>query len=379
MGCFRFLLALSVVAAHSSSGTLLGRHLLLAATAVQAFYIVSGFLITMVLNERKQYKNTFNFYLSRYLRLWPIYIVLAVLTFFFFSSSTLLADLASNGPIPTIFVIFSNLTLFCQDWFFWLEIDHGALRPTADYQTGSTPQLNTFLLIPQSWTLGVELTFYLLAPFLCRRPSGVAVLFLIGLAIRLAIGASNLPLDPWHYRFAPAEMMLFGAGGLSYFAGRFVQDRLPDSVRKFGPILCLATLVIYIVDVPYITSFLHHSLGKSFSSTLWLANPGFLVLVAIACPALFNRWRNVAWDGFLGELSFPIYISHTFVAEALRHMVPGELLTDSLLYVASVIAFSWALFVFVGRPVDRLRSSFGARVPNAQNLPGFTAAKNLVP
>jgi peptidoglycan/LPS O-acetylase OafA/YrhL len=195
----------------------------------------------------------------------------------------------------------------------------------------------------------------------------------------LAVGTSDPPLDPWHYRFAPAEMMLFGAGGLSYFAGRFMQNRLPHSVREFGPILCLAILAIYIVDVPYVTSFLHHALGKSFSSILWLANPGFLVLVAVACPALFNRWSNIPWDGFLGELSFPIYISHTFVAEALQRTVPGGLLPDNLLYVACVIVFSWALFVFVGRPVDRLRASLGARVPNAPGLHGFAAAKNLAP
>ncbi len=44
-------------------------------TAVQAFYVMSGFLITMVLAERREYARAF--YMSRYLRLWPTYAVIA--------------------------------------------------------------------------------------------------------------------------------------------------------------------------------------------------------------------------------------------------------------------------------------------------------------
>jgi peptidoglycan/LPS O-acetylase OafA/YrhL len=54
MGTVRFLLALSVVVTHSPSDSLLGIHFLNASTAVQSFYVISGFLITMVLNERTE-------------------------------------------------------------------------------------------------------------------------------------------------------------------------------------------------------------------------------------------------------------------------------------------------------------------------------------
>ena len=370
MGTFRFLLALSVVVSHSSSGTLLGVHLLAPATAVQAFYIVSGFLITMVLNERKEYQSARNFYLSRYFRLWPIYIVVAALTFALFRSSAFVVDLPLNGFVTTIFVVFSNLTLFFQDWFLFLELDHGALVPTANFHAGSTPQFNTFLLVPQAWTLGVELTFYLIAPLFCRRPMGVAAVFMVGLAFRLALGLWNVPIDPWTYRFAPAEMMLFGAGGLAYFGGRHVRNQFPRSMLKFGPLLYLVILAIYIVDVPHVTSALRGFLGRTFSSTLWISYPGFLLSVALVCPVLFNGWRNVAWDGLLGELSYPMYISHVFVGEALRRVVPDTVLAHNLLYVASVVAFSWALFVLVGLPIDRLRARFGARIPTVQSNEG---------
>ena len=71
MGIVRFLLALCVVVTHAPGGTIFGVRLLSGIVAVQAFYVISGFLITMILNERKQYRYIGNFYLSRYLRLWP--------------------------------------------------------------------------------------------------------------------------------------------------------------------------------------------------------------------------------------------------------------------------------------------------------------------
>ena len=75
MGVVRFLLALSVAVAHATvlenAGLLFGVRFMSAVSAVQAFYVISGFLITMVLNERAAYSNVVKFYLSRYLRLWP--------------------------------------------------------------------------------------------------------------------------------------------------------------------------------------------------------------------------------------------------------------------------------------------------------------------
>jgi peptidoglycan/LPS O-acetylase OafA/YrhL len=366
MGTIRFLLALSVVVAHSPSGTgtLLGVHLLPAFTAVQAFYIISGFLITMVLNERKEYQIARNFYLSRYLRLWPCYMVVAALAFVLFRSNTFVADLSKNDFSTTVFVVFSNLTMFFQDWFLFLEIDidNGALVPTTNFNAGPTPQLNAFLLVPQAWTLGVELTFYLLAPLLCRRPMGAAALFLGGLSVRLVIGAWQPNMDPWMYRFAPAEMMLFAAGALSYFGGRYVNARFKWSTLKLWPVLWLAIIAIAIVDVPYITKFMRSFVGNKYFSSLMLWYPGFLLLVAAACPSLFYGWRNVRWDGVLGELSYPIYISHMFVLEGLWRVI-SDGVPNKNLYVASVVVFSAALLVLVVLPFDKLRARFGGRVP----------------
>src|SRR6185436_19406476 len=75
LGTLRLLLALAVASVHSPFGPIPGFRFLLAPTAVQGFFIISGFFITMVLNENASYRSPRTFYLSRYLRLYPMYIV----------------------------------------------------------------------------------------------------------------------------------------------------------------------------------------------------------------------------------------------------------------------------------------------------------------
>src|SRR6266853_4369054 len=129
-----------------------------------------------------------------------------------------------------VFIWFANLTLLFQDWFLFLRFDHGWLVPTTNYSIWPN-QLWLFLLVPQCWSLGVELTFYLIAPFACRHWQSVAMLFGFGLASR-AILAWFVPSgDPWTYRFAPTEMMMFAVGGLAYFAGRNLCPRFPRPTK----------------------------------------------------------------------------------------------------------------------------------------------------
>src|SRR5689334_11765724 len=132
MGTLRFLLALCVVVVHAPGSKLFGHSLLTGITAVQGFYIVSGFLITFVLNTRDEYRDTTNFYLSRYLRLWPAYLVVAVLALVLIQKGRWFAGLAELNLPALLFVVASNATLLFQDIFLFLAVDHGALYPTAD-------------------------------------------------------------------------------------------------------------------------------------------------------------------------------------------------------------------------------------------------------
>ena len=360
MGTLRFLLALCVVATHSPGQGIMGHGLLSGITAVQAFYVISGFLITMVLNERQQYRNAPNFYVSRYLRLWPAYLVVLAATLTILYSGSLHV-LAQMRPSTIMFIGFSNFSLFFQDLFFLLRFEDGYLVPTAHWSMGPAPHPPDLLIVPQCWTIGVELTFYLVAPFACRSVRGTTALFLFGLATRLCLGAFVPPgLDPWLYRFAPAEMMLFASGGLAYFAGRAIRKRVPPEGFTTSGGIALTILAAVIVANPGWWT----RIFPNYIHPLYLGNATFLLAVALASPHLFYAFRNVRFDSFLGELSYPMYLSHVLVGGVLLRLhLPAWLTYGNLLYVGATLVASTLLVVFIVIPVDRWRSRFGARVP----------------
>lgn len=375
MGAVRFFLALSVAVTHGSGGKFLGATALLnPITAVQGFYIISGFLITMVLNERREYHRLGNFYISRYLRLWPTYFVVAVLSLIFVKWNMIFGNLDKMAPLTIAFVWLSNITLFVQDWFVFLRVDDGVLSLTNDFRAAPAPLIVDYLMAPQCWTLGVEMTFYAIAPFLCRRWWGAVVLFAIGATVRMAIAISHLPVDPWRYRFAPAEMMLFASGSIAYFAGRSLPRHFSRRALTLSATVAVGALC-FIVLVENLSEPLYRHYFGGYMASINLANWQTLLVIALSCPFLFYGTRSVVADNLLGELSYPIYVSHIFVHDVAWHLYLGApLAVQGGVYLLCVIAFSAALFWFVARPIDRLRARFGARDPTD----GLRAGEGLV-
>ena len=80
MGLIRFLLAMSVVAAHSAP--ILGSTLVGGKIAVQSFFLISGFYISLILNEKYPagLQGNLLFYGNRFLRIYPIYWAVLLLT-----------------------------------------------------------------------------------------------------------------------------------------------------------------------------------------------------------------------------------------------------------------------------------------------------------
>ncbi|WP_431014680.1 acyltransferase family protein [Bradyrhizobium pachyrhizi] len=374
MGTLRFLLALCVVVTHASGGKIFGHALLNGITAVQGFYVISGFLITMVLNTRDGYRDVRQFYLSRYLRLWPAYAVVAILTFVVLKSSIFVAGIDKLDAAGALFVIVSNCTIFFQDLYLFLAISpDGSLFPTTHFGTEPGPQLNGLMLVPQMWSVGVELTFYAIAPFICRSPLRLLALLAFGLAVRLAIGYWSPPaIDPWHYRFSPAEMAMFAAGGLAYFASKAFR-LVPAAVLRIAGIACLAAMTVIIIATPLS--------NHGFSQILFLQNPNVILLITVSCPILFLAFRASRLDSMIGELSYPMYLTHVFVSGLMMRYTPSFMTPDNLAYVCATILFSAALLWLVVLPVDRYRKRLGARVPTMPdiNLPAqeYPAAKPL--
>ena len=142
-------------------------------------------------------------------------------------------------------------------------------------------------------------------------------------------------LDPWFYRFAPAEMMLFASGGLGYFAGRAIRKRVPPESFTMSGGIALAILAVVIVANPTTLGWWLR-IFPGYMESLYLGNPAILLAVALASPHLFYAFRNVRFDSFLGELSYPMYLSHVLVGGILLRLhLPAWLTHGNLFYVGA--------------------------------------------
>src|ERR1700722_8671278 len=127
MGTLRTILALSVVFAHTSQAFVFvgGR------TAVQLFYMISGFLISYVLTNTQSYKHVGVFWINRALRLYPVYFAVALLTVAarnFYPG--IMSEFAQVPSLAKWILSIVNVTIVGQDWVMFLAVHNGVVQFT---------------------------------------------------------------------------------------------------------------------------------------------------------------------------------------------------------------------------------------------------------
>lgn len=342
MGSLRALLALSVVFAHSFGFVFVG-----GVNAVRVFYMISGFLISYVLTEGKRYDSKANFYVSRYIRLFPLYFVVALGAFvwsLFTNNVAFFGVIDQSVPLLKILLIFSNIFIFFQDWVFFLP----AIFPKNSLVA---PPLYSGLLVPQAWSLGLELCFYLIAPYLLVRRWLVITVFFASLSLRGIFWSMGLAdVDPWSYRFFPLELSLFLAGALSHQIMLGFYNRLNKSAVLAGKYIGTGILFIFCAGYFMI------SLEESIKLCLLLA------LSFMFLPFSFMFQRESRLDQRIGDLSYPIYIVHLLIISIFAHFRSYfggiDQLAFSLLCVSATVLISWLSVIYLLDPVDRYRSRF---------------------
>ena len=360
MGLLRLLLAVSVVLVHT--GGCFGFRPLEAAAAVQTFYMISGFYMAMILTEKYRGPGSYRLFLSnRFLRIYPVYWITVCLSILAWSVCYALTGQA--GPLaarvsvglPGCAVLgVSNALIFGQDAILFTGVNaHGQLFFTSDCWS-STPQVSEFLLVPQAWSLGVELMFYLCAPWLVRRSPRVIVAAIVAsLALRAYIyfhlGWAH---DPWTYRFFPTELAFFLAGALAYKLYCRVRARhVARGVLLPGLALFFAACLLY--------QFVPAWGASGVVIRQWI----FYVLAWGAIPWLFAASKDSRLDRCLGELSYPLYIVHFLAVWFLPPLMLrlGIAQAAPLAVLAASLGLSLALVHFVSNPLEGVRQDLVAR------------------
>ena len=353
MGLIRTLLAISVVLAHSSP--IFGIKLVGGQVAVQAFYMISGFYMTLVLNEKyvganKSYKL---FITNRLLRLWPVYwtvlVVSIILSLFIYNDPAssiitpfhLLSKFGANMSVSTLFfLVISNLLTLFQDWilFLGLNTETGGFFFTENFRN-TNPLLYRFMFVPQAWTVGVEISFYLIAPFIVRRKIRSIILLVLGSALlRISLMMSGFDYDPWTYRFFPTELLFFLLGTISYHLYIVLKNKKISNVFLY-------TVYVMIIFVTFLYGFVE----------IDYQIPIYLLLFFISIPFVFMLSKHWKIDRYIGELSYPIYISHMLVSTFVSYSKIPTYGGRTFTLLALTIIVSLLLNELVAKKVEVIR------------------------
>lgn len=349
MGLLRILLALAVVFAHSPWNE--GYAMVGGRNAVQMFYMISGFLMSHILVTKNKYPNPVRFYISRWLRIYPLYFAVALLTLpTIFSSQSHFIELYRKIPTTADILLFlSNLLVLGQDWVMFFAVNDGQLGFSTNFQQ-SDFLLYTGLLVPQAWTLGIELTFYLLAPFLLHNRKVIWGFLAASVFARLGIFYVGLgTLDPWTYRFFPAELALFLIGALSNqillpMWERFIERPKMRRMPEIATYLLAGFAIIYFI-IPV---------------NEWGKGTVLFVAFAVLLPLLFIHQDRSRFDQAIGELSYPIYVGHLLVVRVgdyfIGKFVTHNVVAISIANIVGALIFAVILNKYIGRRVEAFRT-----------------------
>ena len=292
MGGIRLFLACGVLFLHSNEQVLShvglqGKAIwslnLIGGLAVIFFYIVSGFLISYVLNSKyaESVSGTLAFYRSRFLRIYPLWWVL--LLFCVWIGPNLSSVPAVAGLVPASVLIGS-------DWI----VAFG--RYPVPYWSVFPPGSEI------GWTLGAEVAFYLMAPWVLRSHRLAMALFAGTIAVRVLALFLVGPDDPahktWVYLFFPSILAFFLLGHL---AEKLLRSRPIGIVGSVALLIAAATATSCLDDSTSIDSPWFHVAALCFAAAL---------------PGIFAATKDNRVSNFLGNLTYPLYLTHVVVISA---------------------------------------------------------------
>jgi len=325
----RLLLALMVVLGHFKllSGT---EHPIFpynfADAAVDAFFVVSGFLIA---GSYERTRGLGSFYIRRFFRLYPMYACIVII------QTIIMLALLPGGPFSepnaTLRYLGANL-LFAN----FLQYDIGGVLNGLD-----DPSIN-----PSLWTLKIEIGFYVIVPlvYLLTRRFGwqaLVAIFLGSVIFELAathLGAERLA------RQLPGQMQFFVAGMALYMYGQKL--RVPVWLA------CVVSVLFLLVWTGF------HPIPAGIRPLVVTA---FVFCFALRTPVL--RMRS--------DMSYSVYLLHGPLIQA---SILAGLFHDTVLMLVIVVCSVMLLSFITERLVEQPGNEFGRRLasrirPRATAMP----------
>ena len=331
-GTYRTLLALMVVALHIGGVPVIGVY------AVFGFYVLSGYLMTLIMQRNYGYtwRGRYKYAINRFLRIYPIYwvsIALSALLIF------LLGSEYTSSYHQAIYLP-GNLTETLNNVFIFF--------PLREW-----PRLT-----PPAWALTVELFFYICIGLgLSRNRKIVLYWFCISVLYHVAIVVSGLE---WKYRYftIPAASLPFSTGALLFHYNNDIMSyvrKVNGAIYNYLPLIVFSGLL-----VNWISGYL---LGISEGVSFYLNYIMCAFMVAVLSERESLPYVTRRMDKWLGDLSYPIYLVHYQVGLIVivlmaRWGIEFER-PDIILMIISVpliLVVSWLIASSIEKPIEVLRS-----------------------
>jgi peptidoglycan/LPS O-acetylase OafA/YrhL len=298
MGFYRLLLAYCVLHSHAF-GPIFGVNV--GVVAVISFFVMSGYVMTRLRDRHyPRLADVPAFYLDRAARLFPQFLFYLALTLVLIEAIDLRSFYFRE---PTLLDVAAHATMLPLG-FFMLGLDQ--------------------LFMPQGWSLGLELCFYLAVPFYLLAGSrwrGAILAASLAVFALATLGVVNT--DYWGYRLLPGTFFIFAAG--------IALARADATPARFALLVALGMAAAWI-GLKLLAPALY---VLPFTAEVLLGGALGIPLVALLAKLRFSRL-----DDYLGDLSYGVFLNHfilIWIAEryalAPWLVVPlGSLLLSALTY-----------------------------------------------
>ena len=321
-GILRTLLALMVMIYH-----LFLPLLPLGIYSVFGFYIISGYLMTLVMHKTYGYSvsGRLSFASNRFLRLYPLYWVAAGLTIILilYLGSESVSKFHKSMVLPQgLREFFSNFFMVFSAW-----------KPI-----NVEPRL-----VPPSWALTVELFFYLLICLgLSKTFSRVKIWFTVSIIYFIVTYVLGLT---WHDRYFPvmAASLPFSIGACLFFLSS--HSTACHLIRRVG-LSSLWLLILWLLNcaVWMALSYLNVGVWVEIGFCLNLVFCALLIFKVVSGDEILPISRK--WDRWIGDFSYPIYLFHWQSGLIVSYILFGEPFHDTSLRGLGLL-FGFFIFYFL--------------------------------
>lgn len=322
-GTLRTLLAFNVVLLHIFNVPTLGNY------SVSFFFLLSGFLMTLIMQESYRYSSNGVkvFWVNRFLRLYPTYLVIL-------------------GVTIILIMIFPNVIRH-PHLYFPVDIASWLSNITMIYPD-VVPHRIEPRLVPPSWALTNELLFYLLISLGISKSIFRTMIWLF-LSIGYFIGTYYFyNLATFRYSAIFASSLPFALGASLYW---FTKIKTLQNVSFYSLFL------VYLLFV--LNAFYTRRLGAYFMEISIYIN---MILAIVLVYLLYNyktSRKGEKLDSYLGYYSYPIYLSHYLVAMIYSGFVGYSVLEDSFkmnikalpLYLLLLLLFCYGIVHLIDKPI----------------------------